>query len=223
MLLNTIIIVILSLLKVNVCSLESNNQLSPNYSTKDVTNSNGTATPKPKRRRGAHWTGSKIGTTDYNMESKVIHKGKDDYMKLIAKPRKSLLCATFVRADINPIITLTSNIYYAKDHCDWAIVIYDGKPSYEDKICKDLKEKNKNIVFCSRSKHALINNKNNNSNTNLININETIKSVPKTVLYFDLLPIIPLYNVRLIDFIIIIDQIYIYYFTYYLIHRDYFF
>lgn len=156
---------------------------------------------KKKSGGGANWHGSQIGTKNYKMEAQVINEGIDDYNNMEIKPRKNLLCVVFIRAELDPITTLSSNIFYAKNNCDWAIVIYDGTKEYEDLICQVLKKKEKSIVFCSRSKHSL----NNGDNNETIPI---VKSVPKTTLYFDILPIIPLYNVRIIYFIIF-DRYYI--------------
>lgn len=125
------------------------------------------------------WTNSKLGTTKYNSEKRVINEGKQDYAVAVKTGRKPLLCAVFMKATLHPAITFFANVFHTQGECDWAIVLYAGTLESERSICSHPKL---NAVHCARAKDA-------------INRNESDeKAIPKTVLYAELLPYLPLYN-----------------------------
>jgi hypothetical protein len=132
--------------------------------------------------RCENWVGSKLGTTQYNKELAAIHHAKIDYIKAIEDnkryQRKSLLCVTFIKPSLNITSILYDNVVIMRDFCDWAIVMYDGEINEIDTICSHNIFQS-NLVLCERSKDSFNNHK---------------LSIPKTVLYQTLLPVLPKYH-----------------------------
>lgn len=132
-------------------------------------------------------------TGKYNLEFDVIDMAKDDYVQGIAnfENRKPLLCGTFIRASLEPMMTLLSNAMIMGGNCDWAIIIYDGSESDEKNICKNNILRGK-VAHCKRSE--ITTSTNHTIETNIADIVEGVKTTPKTVLYHELLPFLPLYK-----------------------------
>jgi len=129
-----------------------------------------------------NWVGSKLGTTQYNKELTAIHHAKIDYIKSMEdnkrSQRKELLCVTFIKPSLNITSILYDNVVIMRNHCDWAIVMYDGEINEIDAICShDIFQSN--LILCERSKDSFNNHK---------------LSIPKTVLYQTLLPVLPKYH-----------------------------
>ena len=120
----------------------------------------------------------------YNKEMEVINEAKIDYEAAVmdSKKRKrlELLCVTFVRATASTVskLPLVQNIASMGHRCNWAIVIYDGSEQDVYSLCQETVEIKPFVVHCQRSK-----------NSYSINV-----SIPKSVLYQDLLPILPMYE-----------------------------
>lgn len=83
------------------------------------------ASPTPRMSKH-NWTGSKIGTTEYNDEIEVIELAKSDYEKTqnLKYDRSKLLCAVFIRANMDRATLVLENMGILDLACDWAIVIY---------------------------------------------------------------------------------------------------
>mmetsp|Transcript_7988 Transcript_7988/g.13276 ORF Transcript_7988/g.13276 Transcript_7988/m.13276 type:complete len:386 (+) Transcript_7988:142-1299(+) len=134
------------------------------------------------RADGEPWVGSKLGTEKYHKEYDAIELAKADYVQAIEEqsktPRKELLCVTFLKATIPVPTTLLENVNIMGSGCDWAIVMYDGEQQEVNAICNhsDIAPK---VVLCER-----------NADT----FHEPKTSVPKTVLYQGLLPVLPRYH-----------------------------
>jgi hypothetical protein len=134
--------------------------------------------------------GSKLGTTSYNKEMQVIEKGKLDYAKTRESPnffkRKKLLCATFIYANGTASSMLAHNVRVMQDACDWAIIIYGGSAKSVTSTCKDPRIAD-NIIHCRRNEVTLTD--------RYMPESPAVKlSVPKTVMYHDLLPYLPNYE-----------------------------
>ena len=132
------------------------------------------------------WSGSKLGTTEYNQELLVIRQAMEDYkyaqMNLSIRPRKGVLCTTFLRASMETSVkVLFKNVAITDNFCTWAVVIYRGTNVEVDKVChKGIKDR---LVHCQLTEHSVERTKNFNQ-----------KAVPKTILYRDLLPYLPDYE-----------------------------
>ena len=139
------------------------------------------------------WTGSKLGTKEYNQELTVIAQAVEDYAKaqqeLETRPRQGVLCVTFLRASMDTSVKVTfKNVALTTAFCKWALVIYRGSDEDVANVCSDaalrrgtdIKDQ---IVHCQRTEHAVERTKNFNQ-----------KAVPKTILYRDLLPYLPDYE-----------------------------
>jgi hypothetical protein len=95
---------------------------------------------------------------------------------MAGKPRKSLLCVTFLtaaRAEIPK--TLLRNMKIMGSSCQWAIVMYDGNEAEVKAVCSHV-EVAPQTVLCLRSVDSISLEK---------------KSTPKTVLYQSLLLELP--------------------------------
>ena len=71
------------------------------------------------------WYGSKLGTTEYNQELKVIQAGVD--MAKQSNRRNvsnEFLCVTFIGTSLAAQHIVQQNINASKTHCKWAIVTY---------------------------------------------------------------------------------------------------
>ena len=132
------------------------------------------------------WSGSKLGTTEYNQELLVIRQAMEDYkyaqMNLSIRPRKGILCATFLRASMETSVkVLFKNVAITNNFCAWAVVIYRGTNNEVEKVChKGIQDR---LVHCQLTEHSVERTKNFNQ-----------KAVPKTILYRDLLPYLPDYE-----------------------------
>ena len=134
---------------------------------------------KSKRKRERNWTGSKIGTTEYNKEIEVIETAKVDYS--IGRKaesylrRKLLLCVVFMRPAAKDMVQ--KNIAHMSTGCEWAVVFYDGKDKDIETFCGDITAGN--IIHCKLAAQAF-------TNKNASDISR--RGIPKSVLYADLVP-----------------------------------
>jgi hypothetical protein len=131
------------------------------------------------------WAGSQLGTTNYNQEMVAIEQAKLDYEfaknQSVHHPRKELLCVCFVGLDPNSTMVLHRNIKYTRRLCDWAVVLYGGTPGEVRSICNIANSTFQNVVLCEKAKESAVSEK-------------LRKSIPKSVQYHTLLPVLPLYN-----------------------------
>lgn len=121
---------------------------------------------------------------------------------------KGLLCVTFLRASINPSINLFSNVLLMNGSCEWAIIVYDGEPKSVRYICNNPQIKRVSI-HCARATDSINNktvivpvrkrSKGKSDKDIYVNITQKL-SIPKTVLYRELLPYLKNYrHVFLLD------------------------
>lgn len=130
------------------------------------------------------WVGSKLGTTEYRHETAAIELAKTDYAQAIKNeaisPRKELLCVSFLGISPNSSLNLQANILIMNTHCDWAVIMYIGTEPEVASICKHANISS-NLVHCGRSEE---------SHT----AERLKKSIPKSVQYQSLLPVLPRYK-----------------------------
>lgn len=135
-----------------------------------------------RKKRDSKWTGSKLGTTDYNRELAVIEQAKVDYALSRENnsyyQRKVLLCAVFSRTATAALSNTIKNIVHMGNSCDWAIVFYDGDRDNIVKFCTTdaIVEK---VIHCQRARESF-------KNKNSTDISR--RGIPKSVLYVELLP-----------------------------------
>jgi hypothetical protein len=154
------------------------------------------------------FNGSRVGTNDYIMEMQVINQGIQDYELALRTrnlaARKPLLCTVFAKATLSTFINTLSNKLHMGDTCDWAIIFYAGKLREEKNICNHHRLR-KNLVMCKRARASL----NMINGVDMSNSKEfQSKSVPKTVLYQELFPLVQNYeriflldeDISLVDF-----------------------
>lgn len=131
------------------------------------------------------WVGSKLGTTEYRGELAAIEQAKDDYLKslndTLYKPRKELLCVSFLGLAPNSTLIMMKNIQYTNSRCDWAFILYAGTKGERRAICDGLNTVFGNVVHCVRAIESYVSEKHK-------------KSLPKSVQYQSLLPVLPGYN-----------------------------
>jgi len=136
------------------------------------------------------WVGSALGTLEYRNEVAAIELGKSDYVEALdhatEHPPKPLLCVSFLGLSPYSCMSLQGNIDHMDDKCDWAIVMYVGNEVEVAAICKTANVSS-NVVFCGRSRESLL-------------AEKLQKSIPKSVQYQTLLPLLPQYErVLLLD------------------------
>lgn len=124
--------------------------------------------------------------TNYNQEMEVLKKGKEFVLQQLKNEsqRNELLCVTFM----NGRNSLSNRLLYVNmrrmgDHCDFAVVLYAGKPG-DVQVCREAPKGR--VVFCERAE---------------VTQQHAPKNVyPKPLLYQDLRPLLPYYKrVFLID------------------------
>lgn len=131
------------------------------------------------------WTGSKLGTKDYNAELDVIEQGRQDLQAVVLTGREELLCVTFVDSS-NPLMeTLESNIRVTLGICKWAVVAYKGTNESTKSLCNS-SSISKSLVFCGLSEYVV-----NSQPVIDANGNSTVKSIPKTILYWSIVSYLP--------------------------------
>ena len=160
----------------------------------------------------AHWTGSRLNTTNYNKESALIEQAKVDYLQALQRPshasRKELLCATFVFGGPKAASVFLANLHNSQVVCDWAVVVYDGDASL---VCPSSPSSGLpgasgsyagqagRVVHCRLAPAALFLGLGmfNSTSQNHSSLRLTI---PKTLLYQELAPYLPSYQrVLLLD------------------------
>ena len=137
------------------------------------------------------WTGSKLGTTEYNMEMNVIRQGKKDHQRAVSltNEKKELLCVTFQRPNATVTNILYDNIRIMGTSCDWAIVFYSGTTEQIQSICNDPKISSR-IIHCKANEASLVDRYiPSHDGSKQIKI-----SIPKTVLYQDIVSYLGGYN-----------------------------
>lgn len=144
---------------------------------------------KSRKRVPENWNGSAVGTENYKMEVAVINQAKADYAKVTLGTRKGLLCATFVGANESASEILLINLKVMSGKCDWAIILYSGTQAAVDRVCED--ERIASVaVHCQRSPASfgdhMMQSHNGRTPVKL--------SIPKTVLYQELMPYVRHYK-----------------------------
>jgi hypothetical protein len=140
-------------------------------------------------------------STKYNLEFSMIRLAQIDYLKRTLgrqtnlTPLKELLCVTFIKASLNPSLALFSNIHLMGSHCEWAIIIYDGDARAVNSICSNKSIRDGNVVHCRRAPLSVSNRtasiptqSKSKSKRSRVRVVVQKLSVPKTVLYRELLP-----------------------------------
>ena len=130
---------------------------------------------------------------------------------------KMLLCSTFVKADYQILSLLYNNMKIMENKCDWVVIFYDGDPTIMNEFCslvKNNKLKHIDIDKNSMNIYNKFDNKllypihltlckqaNSSIYRNVVDIthqNGTIvkekTSIPKSVLYQELLPVLTEYQ-----------------------------
>jgi hypothetical protein len=111
----------------------------------------------------------RLGQKDYDMSMNQRHPPGSD---------KPLLCASFQNASVHNTITLISNMLAMGDACDWAVVFY--QQPFEDydisRVCNNPRLRDK-LVLCTATSYTA-----------------TRHTVPKAVLYNDILNVTPEYK-----------------------------
>lgn len=125
--------------------------------------------------------------------------------------RKPLLCVTFLKATSRPLKVLEANMAIMGNNCEWAVIFYDGTFANIEGYCGDtsnnkrflspdtdsaivgLDKKNITVVHCKRAPETF------NRPTTQIPLSdgsvlEQTISVPKSVLYSELLPLLQYYE-----------------------------
>ena len=135
----------------------------------------------------------------YNKELEAIEYAKPDHeiamQAMTAAPRAPLLCATFMKASSIASSVLLTNIELTRNNCEWALVVYKGTEADVDSLCNTAQIKDR-LVHCRRSPDSYL------------PMNSSALSIPKSVLYQDLLGVLPGYekvflmdeDISLIDF-----------------------
>eukprot|EP01038_Epipyxis_sp_PR26KG_P011628 gene11628-15575_t len=122
-------------------------------------------------------------------EINAINFGILDYNNAMKyKYRKPLLCVTFLRASMNPILTLHSNMMIMENLCDWAIIIYDGTKASIESVCNN----SQSFIYCRKIPLATIKVYSNSSSN--VTISTIPRTIPKTVMYRELLPFLSNYQ-----------------------------
>lgn len=160
----------------------------------------------------------------FNREFATVEKGRKEYNARRAV-RKPLLCVTFLKATTRPMKMLESNMAVMGSNCEWAVIFYDGTYANIEGYCGEsssnkrflspdseftaepIDRKNITVVHCKRAPETF------NRPTTQIPLSdgtvlEQSISVPKSVLYSELLPILKYYehvfmldeDISLVDF-----------------------
>lgn len=141
--------------------------------------------------------GSRLGTTDYNLEHAVVKLGKRDFHRAVMSTlaRKELLCVTFLHTNDTVIENFVQNVLAMGSTCDWAAIFYKGSVSEIRSTCDSVRIA-KHMVHCKRSEETLHSRYvTSGLDTDGISNQSMVKlSVPKTVMYRDLLPLLPNYK-----------------------------
>lgn len=110
--------------------------------------------------------------------------------------RKELLCVTFTQPSTTATDIQRKNIAIMQAHCDWAVVLYNGTTESIGRFCAG-SNSTQRLVHCARNADTLIARTAVDPNHNNTTV---VLSTPKTVLYHDLLPLLPRYRrVLLLD------------------------
>lgn len=105
--------------------------------------------------------------------------------KLKSRPRRGILCATFIQAKNNsvPVKLAFANMNLTASFCRWAIIMYRGSDADVKMLCDEANRREGNrLVRCARTQKAI------DFSPNKTN---TQKAVAKSILYRDLLPVLP--------------------------------
>ena len=170
-----------------------------------------------RKEKPAHRVGTQANkTVSFNKEMKAIQFGIQDYQKRLPN-RKPMLCVSFVKGSEKPLELLRKNMNMMGRNCEWAVIFYDESTHSVDDFCdfspitEDATQNtntnvnninmiagatakgNVTLVHCKRAAETL------NRPTTFIptqdgKIIQQSVSVPKTVLYRELLPLLPQYE-----------------------------
>jgi hypothetical protein len=160
--------------------------------------------------------------SDVYSERTAITLGQIDYRNRRTLPRKKLLCVSFIKAFKGPLDVLLRNMYYLGDQCEWAVVFYDGPSSAIQSFCGNASTAVNYAPIEQNGKSQSLDHNNNinkvSSNVTVVHCRrapDTINrpkvfiptstdhggvgvsqllSTPKSVLYKELLPVLPFYE-----------------------------
>lgn len=135
-----------------------------------------------------------------NKEPQCLVEGRIDYAAALSmashRSRKQLLCATFMKASLQPTLAVLTNIVLTRTDCDWAVVFYGGASSSMAELC-DNTEIRSSIVHCKQVSPLV-------GDRSIVLKGKTFPkvkdekfekiSIPKSVLYQELLPYLPNYK-----------------------------
>ena len=127
----------------------------------------------------------------------AIEEGKRDY-KLTShhNDRRGLLCASFIDVAVNSsfaISTISSNMRRMGNSCRWCLVIYHGDEDEVANFCSNPLIKSRSIA-CLKSRHALSDTVIQEYMADPQGKDIAKLSVPKSILYQDLLAYTPSYE-----------------------------
>ena len=128
--------------------------------------------------------------SDYSNSLKKYQRFYSARLNSTSKAPLPLLCATFLNTSIEQTLFLFSNIQIMRPYCDWAIVIYDDSQNSERTICNTASIA-PFLVHCklasSLDRKSVFRSKNGVNGTSIV-------SIPKAVLYRELVPILSNYK-----------------------------
>lgn len=157
----------------------------------------------------------KAPVTTTNKELIAIEYGKKDLLNR-TNVTKLLLCSTFIKADYKNLEVLYSNMNLMRDQCDWAVIFYGGDDDLMNLFC--LAAKKDIIEYISVTNKMIKLNDTYNSHRLPLRIPSCKKaeashqpkisipvgdgfyvkqylSIPKSVLYQELLTVLPHYHI----------------------------
>lgn len=109
-----------------------------------------------------------LGRLD-NVEQKLLYS---------AELRNPFLCVGFTKANFETSINLSNNILHTRHLCDWAIIVTEGTPAEIKSLCFEPSGSSK-IVHCKLMAYKQ---------------SRQTKHVPSSILYFEVLPLLPKYQ-----------------------------
>lgn len=157
-------------------------------------------------------------------EKHALREGSAVLDGVNATRNHSVLCVTFLSYDHKPIQQFLSNLKSTVNHCDWALVFYDGDVAKIEKLCESLATviAQGRVSTGNSSSSVLSDRRTRNADVYALNVTTSVRlcqrapvsmnrrkveittpdgsvtkqnlSIPKSVLYQELLPVLPFYN-----------------------------
>lgn len=161
--------------------------------------SNGTSSRKQNKHNLSRKSGNDQKKLSGNKEFESLLDGKADIRRRarllntnsnfkINKRKIPLLCATFLNVSLPQTQYLFSNIKIMHEYCDWAVIIYDDRTMPATHICS-------NQTILPYLVHCKLASVLDSKKVHITSINnQDIVSIPKTVLYRELFPMLPYYE-----------------------------